>query len=307
MDTRPVTPATLAQSVIAVPPLARHADLTLNHGENTRLLRYLEAGGITTILYGGNAVLGHLRPSEYASLLAALQDAAAPRTLIIPSVGPGFGMMMDQAEVLRDFSFPTAMLLPLREGTTPAGIAAGFRLFVERVGRPGVLYLKHDGALDAATVKRLTAEGLVSWIKYAIVRPDPTQDRFLRELLDAVGPERLVSGMGEQPALVHLRDFGLTGFTSGCVCVAPGLSMNLLRAARLGEWLAAERIRSQFAPLEALRDAINPVRVLHAAVELAGIATLGPISPLLSPVTGDERDQIQIAARQLKKLAGPPR
>ena len=31
----------------------------------------------------------------------------------------------------------------------------------------------------------------------------------------------VVSGMGELPAIIHLRDFGLAGFTSGCVCIAP--------------------------------------------------------------------------------------
>lgn len=303
MDTRPITTETLAASVIAVPPLCRTPELDIDHAGNARLIQYLEGGGVTTLLYGGNAVLGHVALSEYADLLTSLREAAAADTLVIPSVGPGYGLMMDQAEVLRDMDFPTAMLLPLKEGTTPAGIAAGFRRFVERFGRPGVLYIKHDGAVDVPTVRKLVADGLISWIKYAVVRPNAAHDPFLREMIDAIGVDLIVSGMGEQPALTHLRDFGLPAFTSGCVCVAPKLSMDMLRAAKAGDFGAAEAIRQQFAPLEALRDSINPVRVLHAAVRLADIVDTGPITPLLSEVGGEDEVRIGAAAKQLLSLA----
>lgn len=299
MDTRPITPATLAGAVIAVPPLARNADLSLNHAENARLIRYLEAGEVTTLLYGGNAVLNHVSLSEYAELLTMLRDAAAKDTLVVPSVGPGFGMMMDQARILRDFEFPTAMLLPTKDTTTPAGIATATRKFAERFGRPIVLYLKYDGTVDVDTIQRLVQDGLVSWIKYAIVRKNPEQDPFLRDIIQAIGPTQLVSGMGEQPAIIHLRDFGLPGFTSGCVCVAPQLSTDMLRAIQAKDFSTAERIRTQFRPLENLRDSINPVRVLHAAVQLAGVCDSGPILPPLSPVDSAEIPAIAAAAKEL--------
>lgn len=44
MKTSPVTAADLQRSVIAVPPLARHADLSLNLPANRALLRHLEEG-----------------------------------------------------------------------------------------------------------------------------------------------------------------------------------------------------------------------------------------------------------------------
>lgn len=302
MDTRPITPTTLAGSVIAVPPLARHADYTLNHAENLRLIRFLESGAVTTLLYGGNAVLNHVSLSEYAELLTMLRDSAADETLVVPSVGPGFGMMLDQADILRDFEFPTAMLLPTRDVTTPLGIATAMRRFVDRFGRPAVLYLKHDGAVDVDTIQRLVQDGLISWIKYAIVRKHPEDDPFLRDLIQAIGPTQLVSGMGEQPAIIHLRDFELPGFTSGCVCVAPQLSTDMLLAIQAKDFVTAERIRTQFRPLENLRDAINPVRVLHAAVQLAGICESGPILPLLSPIEGPELATIEAAAKELLAL-----
>ena len=299
MDTRPITPATLAGAVVAVPPLARNADYTLNHAENARLIRHLEAGEVTTLLYGGNAVLSQVSLSEYADLLTMLCDLAAAETLVVPSVGPGFGMMLDQADILRDFEFPTAMLLPTKDTTTPSGIATALRMFVDRFGRPAVLYLKHDGAVDVNTIQRMVRDGLISWIKYAIVRQNPEQDPFLREIIQAIGPTQIVSGMGEQPAIIHLRDFNVPGFTSGCVCVAPQLSTDMLRAIQAQDFVTAERIRTQFRPLENLRDSINPVRVLHAAVQLAGVCETGPILPLLSPVDNADVPAITAAAKEL--------
>ncbi len=294
-----MTSATLSSSVIAVPPVARDKDLRWNLAENAKLIKHLEAGGITTLLYGGNAALAHVSLSEYPALLQLLSDSASDRTVVVPSVGPHFGMMMDQAEILRDYAFPTVMLLPSKDAMTPAGLATGIRRFVDRLGQPIVLYIKQDGMVDVETVQRMMNDGLLSWIKYAIVRKDPSQDPYLASMIDAIGPSLIVSGMGEQPAIVHMRDFGLAGFTAGCVCVAPALSTSMLQAILRKDFAAAERIRQQFAPLEALRDQINPVRVLHAAVRLAGIADTGPITPFWSPVSSSDEQSIKVAAKEL--------
>lgn len=301
MNTSPITPKTLSSSVIAVPPLARNQDLTVNRDENRKLVKHIESGGVSTLLYGGNAVLAHASISEYAGLLDVLAEIAAEQTLVIPSVGPNYGTMVDQARLLKECSsfFPTAMLLPTRDLCTAAGVAAGVRKFVDIAERPVVLYIKHDGFIDVETVASLMKDGLISWIKYAIVRDDPSDDDFLRSLVDAVGSTRIVSGIGEQPAIVHLRDFGLAGFTSGCVCVAPRLSMDMLRAVQSDELEAAESIRSTFRPLEDLRNNINPVRVLHSAVTSAGIADMGPLLPLLSEIDPTQKNDVQAAAQKL--------
>ena len=88
MQTRPVTSADLARSVIAVPPMARDKDLKFDRAENEKILRHIEAGNVTTMLYGGNANFYHLAPSEYESVLGQLAEIAAPDTLVIPSAGP---------------------------------------------------------------------------------------------------------------------------------------------------------------------------------------------------------------------------
>ena len=299
MNTQPITSATLASSVISVPPLARHADGSFNREENRKLIRHLEAGGVTTLLYGGNAILAHVSISEYAEMLTLLSELAAEQTLVIPSVGPGFGMMMDQAKILREFAFPTAMMLPSRDVVTSDGVASALRRFVEVMQRPAVLYIKNDGFIEIDAVQRLAKDGLLSWIKYATVRDNPVNDPYLRQLVDTVGVSLIVSGIGEQPALSHLREFGLAGYTSGCVCVAPRLSMQMLRAIKAGDFATAERIQAVFRPLEDLRNAINPIRVLHTAMGLAGIAEMGTIIPLLSEVSAADRPAIKEAAMKL--------
>src|SRR5580765_5336286 len=94
-----ITPERLAASFLAVPPLCRNADLTLNEAENAKYIRFLEAGGIRTLLYGGNANFYHIALSEYDQVLTCLERAAGPDTLVIPSAGPLFGQMMDQAKI----------------------------------------------------------------------------------------------------------------------------------------------------------------------------------------------------------------
>ena len=299
MNTTPITPEMLASSVIAVPPLARDAELKVCATENAKVICHLEDGGIRTLLYGGNAVFHHIALAEYADTLVMLQENAGAETTIIPSVGPAFGTSLDQAAVLRDFDFPTAMVLPARDIATPEGVATGIRKFAEAYGKPIVLYIKFEGYLEPEHARALMDDGVVNWIKYAVVRDDPTQDDYLHQLVDLVDPKSIVSGIGEQPAIVHLRDFGVQSFTSGCVCVAPSLSMKMLVALKAGDFDAAESIRQTFEPLEYIRNAINPIRVLHTALAGAGIANTGPILPLLHEVTDQERANIAEAAKAL--------
>ena len=153
--------------------------------------------------------------------------------------------------------------------------------------------------MDVDTIRALVKDGLISWIKYAIVRPDTAHDEFLRQLVDAIGAETIVSGIGEQPATIHLQDFGLSGFTSGCVCVAPRRSMAMLRALQEDNVERAEQIRKTFQPLENLRDTLSPVRVLHHAVHLAGIAKTGPLTPPLASIDENNLAAIEAAAKNL--------
>lgn len=299
MQTTPITYDDLRSSVISVPPLARKADLSLNDAENTKLIKHLEAGGVRTFLYGGNANLYNIAVSEYAKLLEYLAGAVAPTSIVVPSVGPFYGNIVDQADILKSFKFPTAMILPTLFPAKPAGIQTAVRHFVERSGIPAVLYIKDENYMPPEAAAQLVNEGLISWIKYAIVRDNPAVDPYLTKLIDLVDRKLIVSGIGEQPAIIHLRDFGITGFTSGCVCVAPALSMKCMAAIHREDYAEAEAIRAQFEPLEDQRNSYGPIPVLHHAVQLAGVADTGPFLPLLAPLADERLPAIKQAALEL--------
>jgi dihydrodipicolinate synthase/N-acetylneuraminate lyase len=289
----------LGRSVIAVPPLCRDASFRASAPENANLIRHIESGGVSTLLYGGNANFYNIAPSEYADVLDMLAELAAPDTWVIPSVGPYFGMTMDQAGVLAKRRFPTAMILPTVAVSSPEGVRVAVMQFVERSGIPAVLYVKDEKYVTPAVVKSLVDAGVISWIKYAVVRADPAVDPLLRSILEVVDPAMIVSGIGEQPAGAHWTTFGIRAFTAGCVCVAPRRSQEMLNALRRGDLAAAEAIRERFQPLEALRNAHGPIPVLHHAVALAGIAETGPALPLLSMLEAPTLAPVKAAAINL--------
>ena len=299
MKTSPVTTADLTRSVLAVPPLARTEDLAINRAANRRLIDHLEGGGVRTLMYGGNANFYNIGMYEYAGLLDFLAEAAGADTWVIPSAGPDFGKLIDQASVLRARAFPTAMVLPQAFPATSDGAENGIRRFADAFGRKVIVYVKAENFLTPEAVGRLVDSGIVAAIEYAIVRADPNVDAFLAKLVGLVDRKLIVSGIGERPAIVHLRDWGLTGFTSGSVCVAPRGSMALLAALKAKDYAAAEAIRAAYLPLEDQRDSLSPIRVLHEAVSLAGIAPMGPILPQLSNLDREHHAALAKVAAEL--------
>jgi len=299
MKTTPVTFEDLQSSVIAVPPLCRNKDLSLSKSQNSRLIKHMYKGGIRTLLYGGNANLYNIAISEYHSMLRMLQELAPQDMWIVPSVGPMYGTAMDQAKILTEFAFPTAMLLPTLFPSKPAGVATAVRHFVEKSGIKAVLYIKDAGYITPELAAELVDDGVISWIKYAIVEPDPKKDPYLKKLLKLVDPNIVISGIGEQPAIIHMRDFGVAGFTAGCVCVAPSRSTAMLNAILKKDYATAETIREEFVALEDLRNAHSPILVLHHAVELAGVANTGPVLPLLTSLRDNLLPRIEKAAKAL--------
>jgi len=305
MRTSPIKPEDL-QGVFPVPPLARRRDAqrSLDFQASEKIVEHLSAAGITRLLYGGNAFLYHLSLKEYAELLAWLADFPG-QLWCIPSAGPSFGRLMDQAPLLRRYGFPCVMVLPCNDPRDAAGLEKGLREFSDAAGMPLTIYLKDElgfgadraGGLDA--VGRLVQSGVCCSIKYAVVRKDPAQDEYLKGLLARVDRRHVVSGIGERPAVVHMLDWHLPGFTTGSGCIAPALTQALFDACTRGDRATAETLRSLFVPLEDLRDAWGPAPVLHAAVDAAGIAETGPLPPFVSNLSAERFDALKHVAQAL--------
>ena len=292
--------------VFAVPPLARRRDSgrSLDLAQNDLIVRHIHGGGITRFIYGGNAFLYHVTLAEYEELLewlAAFDDDLWP----IPSVGPSYGRAIDQAKLLRKFRFPCVMALPCSDPRDARGLERGYREIAEAAETKLILYTKDEDnfGLDKQagldTVARLVDDGICSGIKYAVVRRDPTQDEYLKDLLSRVNRKLVISGIGERPAVAHLRDWKLPGFTTGSGCIAPRLTQRLFEACAREDFAEAEQLRTGFIPLEDLRDAWSPAKVLHEAVEVAGIAETGEIPPFLSGLSADQVEKLAPVARQL--------
>jgi dihydrodipicolinate synthase/N-acetylneuraminate lyase len=292
------------RGVFAVPPLARTADAirALDFDQNDLIVRHLKQGGIKQLIYGGNAFLYHLTLAEYEQLLDWLTNLDV---WAIPSAGPDYGRAMDQATLLRHYRFPCVMMLPCSDPREAGGLERGYREFAAAADTKLILYLKdeenfgrdRDAGLDA--VARLVDDGVCAGIKYAVVRADPSQDAYLENLLRRVDRKFVISGIGERPAIVHLRDWQLPGFTTGSGCVAPQTSRRLFEACAKRDFDQAERWRSKFIPLEDLRDSFGPAKVLHSAVELAGIAQTGAVPPYMSLLSPSQLEILLPVARNL--------
>lgn len=296
----------LCAGVFAVPPLARQTDAsrTLDFEQNSLIVSHILDGGITRLIYGGNAFLYHLTLKEFEQLLDWLSDVT-DNVLAIPSIGPSYGRAMDQAAMLQRYEFPCVMVLPCGDPRDAGGLDRGYREIAAAANKQLIVYLKEESnlgpdreaGLDA--VARLVDEGVCIGIKYAVVRERPEQDAYLEALLKRVDEKLVVSGIGERPAIVHLRDWKLPGFTTGSGCIAPRLTQMIFEACRAGEFEKAKELRAEFIPLEDLRDLWGPARVLHAATQLAGIARMGGIPPYVSALTSEQEKELAPVVKSL--------
>lgn len=308
MKTTPVISEDL-RGVFSVPPLARKNDArrSLDFGQNDLIAKHIAAGGITRFLYGGNAFLYHVTLAEFSALLDWLSGFAGEHWAI-PSAGPSYGRAMDQAELLRKYDFPAVMLLPCSDPRDAAGLEKGLREFADAAETKLILYLKEennfgtDKEAGLDVVAKLVDEGLCVAIKYAVVRQDPRQDAYLESLLTRVDRNLVVSGIGERPAVIHMRDWKLPGFTTGTGCIASRQSQQLFEACSRGDFAEAERLRELFIPHEDLRDAWSPAKVLHHSTELAGIAKVGSPPPFLSPLSTERLSELGPVAQKLVSL-----
>lgn len=294
------------RGVFPVPPLARMNDGTdaLDFAQSRKIAGHIAEGGIRNFLYGGNAFLYHIRLSEYHAMLEWMTGFPDDHWMI-PSAGPSYGRAMDQAELLKNYAFPCVMLLPCGDPRDAKGLERGYRAFADASRKKLILYLKEEhnmggdkeAGLDA--VARLVDKGVCVGIKYAVVRENPSEDPYLASLLRRVDKRFVISGIGERPAIAHMRGFDLPGFTTGSGCLAPALSRRLWTLCSERKFDEAEPVRRLFLPVEDLRDAMGPARVLHAATELAGIAVTGPIEPYITPLNEAQLAQLAQPARAL--------
>lgn len=283
------TPADYAGAVVAVPPIALTADGRIDAATNARVMDHIAGGGVTTLLYGGNANLYHFSRAQCTEALDMLFGACPSGARILFSIGPGFGQAMDQIDDIARVGCANVMLLPTAFPSDSDGVAQGLRRIADRLGFGVVLYIKRDGYIAPETLAGLVGDGTVAFVKYAVERDDAARDPYLDRILDAAGPGLVASGMGETPIADHIGQRAMATFTSGAVCIAPAACNELLRLYRAGQHDLPDRLSQPFLEFERLRMRFGGIALLHDAIAMAGLGDCGPMLPMLSNLSDEAR------------------
>lgn len=307
MSQSTIAPAEYAGSVVAVPPIALTADGDVTEAANAKLMAHIAEGGISTLLYGGNANLYHFNRRQFLAALDALFGACPATARILFSIGPAFGQATDQLDEIHRVGCRNVMLLPTAFPSDPAGVAAGVRRIADRLGFGLVLYIKRENYIDPEALARLVEEGSINFVKYAVEREDASQDRYLDLILQAVGPKMVASGMGETPIADHIGRRGMATFTSGAVCIAPATCNELLRLYRAGEHDEADRQNEPFLRFERLRMRHGGIQLLHDAVGMADLGNFGPMLPMMTNLPPAARDEVAAVVAEIVKAEAATR
>ncbi|MGN5633581.1 dihydrodipicolinate synthase family protein [Streptomyces sp. AC154] len=271
MDLTPLK-AALAD-VVAIPVTPFAADGTIDTAAHRALLRRLLDGGVRILTPNGNTGEFYaLTPEERRTVTELTIEEAGGRATILVGVGHDVPTAVAAAEHARDTGAEMVMVhQPVHPYVSQDGWIDYHRAIAAAVPGLGVVPYIRNPQLDGECLAALADHcPNVIGVKYAV----PDAARFAAFARDA-GLERFVwiAGLAELYAPSYFSA-GATGFTSGLVNVAPGVSLAMLEALRAGDHPAAmkvwERIR-RFEELRAEQQSANNVTVVKEALASLGL------------------------------------
>ncbi|MEV7404278.1 dihydrodipicolinate synthase family protein [Streptomyces sp. NPDC091267] len=271
MDLTPLK-AALAD-VVAIPVTPFAADGTIDTTAHRALLRRLLDGGVGILTPNGNTGEFYaLTPEERRTVTELTIDEAAGRAAVLVGVGHDVPTAVAAAEHARDAGAEMVMVhQPVHPYVSQDGWVDYHRAIAEAVPGLGVVPYIRNPQLDGECLAALADScPNVIGVKYAV----PDAARFAAFARDA-GLERFVwiAGLAELYAPAYFSA-GATGFTSGLVNVAPGVSLTMLQALRAGDHPAAMKVWEQirrFEELRADRQSANNVTVVKEALSSLGL------------------------------------
>lgn len=271
MDLSPLK-AALAD-VVAIPVTPFAEDGGIDTAVHRALLRRLLDGGVRIVTPNGNTGEFYaLTPDERRTVTELTLDETSGRATVLVGVGHDVPTAVAAAEHARDAGAEMVMVhQPVHPYVAQDGWVDYHRAIAEAVPELGVVPYIRNPLLAGERLAELADRcPNVIGVKYAV----PDAARFGAFARDA-GLERFVwvAGLAELYAPSYFAT-GATGFTSGLVNVAPGVSLTMLEALRAGDYTAAMKVWEQirrFEELRADRQSANNVTVVKEALASLGL------------------------------------
>ena len=259
--------------VVAIPVTPFAEDGGVARDTYRTLLRRLLDGGIQAVTPNGNTGEYYaLDPAERRAVVELTVAEARPDTQVLVGVGLDVTSAIEAARHAEQAGAQMVMVhQPVHPYVSAEGWVEYHRAIAEAVPALGVVPYVRNPAVTGERIARLgeLCPNVIG-VKYAV----PDAARFAAVARDA-GLDRFVwiAGLAELYAPSYFA-VGATGFTSGLVNVAPGVSTEMLRALREGDYPAAMKVWEQIREFEDLRAAeqsADNVSVVKEALAALGL------------------------------------
>jgi 4-hydroxy-tetrahydrodipicolinate synthase len=259
--------------VVAIPVTPFAEDGSIDAPAHRALVRRLFDGGVRTVTPNGNTGEFYaLTPDERRTVTELTAQEARGRATVLVGVGHDVPTAVADAEHARDAGAEMVMVhQPVHPYVAQEGWVDYHRAIAEAVPELGVVpYIRNPLLAGDRLAALADSCPNVIGVKYAV--PDAAHfGAFARD----AGLERFVwiAGLAELYAPSYFAT-GATGFTSGLVNVAPGVSLAMLEALRAGDYGAAMKVWEQIRPFEEFRaedQSANNVTVIKEALSVLGL------------------------------------
>ena len=259
--------------VVAIPVTPFAEDGGVERDTYRALLRRLLDGGIQAVTPNGNTGEYYAPdPAERRAVVELTVAEARPDTQVLVGVGLDVTSAIEAARHAEQAGAQMVMVhQPVHPYVSAEGWVEYHRAIAEAVPALGVVPYVRNPAVTGERIARLgeLCPNVIG-VKYAV----PDAARFAAVARDA-GLDRFVwiAGLAELYAPSYFA-VGATGFTSGLVNVAPGVSTEMLRALREGDYPAAMKVWEQIREFEDLRAAeqsADNVSVVKEALAALGL------------------------------------
>ncbi len=292
-------------SVVAIPVTPFDSEGKLAEPAYRKVVRRLVDGGVEVITPNGNTgefyALATDECGRAVDITVAEVNGAAT---VLVGVGHSVPDAIAAARYARDAGAEAIMIhQPVHPYVSRAGWVDYHREIANAVPELGVVLYVRNPRIDGSDLAALgEAAPNVIGVKYAV--PDPV--RFGTVAQDAGGSRFVwIAGLAELSAPGYWA-LGATGFTSGLANVDPGLSLDMLRALRAGDYPAARRVWQRIRPFEQLRaagESENNVSVVKEALAQLGLCRRD-VRPPSRELDDDARAEVTRMLTEWGMLAG---